>query len=235
MSYILVTGAAKNIGKAISLLLAKKGYDIAVHYKDSEDEALALQDEIRGYGVQSEVIYGDFSTKKGLDAFISLVKQKLKKVKGLVNNASVYKVGPLKDTSFFDLENLYQVNLFTPFYLINSFVKELIEQKGSIVNIGMCGLLTNMVDNYAPAYQMSKLSLLMLTKSLAKSLAKYKIRVNMVSPGYTETSVDLPQRGTNLPFGRAAKNVEIAEAVLFFMSHSYITGQNMEVAGGVRL
>jgi 3-oxoacyl-[acyl-carrier protein] reductase len=235
MSYIIVTGGSKNIGKEVSLLLAKSGCDVAIHYKDGIDQADALQKEIRSLGVNCEIVFGDFSSEEGLEAFVSLAKAKLKSIKGLVNNAGFYKVGALQETSFHELKHIFQVNLFSAFYLIQSFVKELIIEEGSIVNLGMCGLISKMADDYATAFQMSKLSLLMLTKSFAKSLAKDKIKVNMVSPGYTETSIDLPKNYDSLPMKRAAANIEIAEGVLFFLNHPYITGQNLEIAGGVRL
>ena len=236
MSYILITGASNNIGKAIALLLAKNGYDIAIHYKESSKNALLLKEEIEKYNVKAITIFGDFSNKEGVDIFIALVKRNIKKLKGFINNASIYKQGALTDTSYNELKDIFQVNMFSPFHLINSFYKcGLLERNGNIINLGMCGLLTKMADMHASAFQMSKLSLLMLTKSFALSLAKDNIRVNMVSPGYSETSVDLPSNIDNLPLKRAATNDEIAEAVLFLIRHQYITGENLEVAGGVRL
>lgn len=235
MSYIIVTGGSKNIGREISLSLAKSGYDVAVHYNDGIDQADALQKEIKSLGVNCEIVFGDFSSEEGLEAFVSLAKAELKYIKGLINNASFYKIGPLQDTSFHELKHVFQVNFFSSFYLIKSFMKDLVKEEGAIVNLGMCGLISKMADDYATAFQMSKLSLLMLTKSFAKSLAKDKVRVNMVSPGYTETSIDLPKNYDSLPMKRPATNIEIAEGVLFFLKHSYITGQNLEIAGGVRL
>lgn len=236
MSYILVTGAANNIGREISLLLAEKGYNIVIHYRESEVSAISLKEEIeRKYRVKSVLAYGDFSSKKGIDTFISSVRQKVERLKGIVNSASIYKKGSLIDTSYVEFEEMTQVNLTAPFYLVNSFLKDLLVEDSVIINLGICGLLSKMADTYAPAYQMTKLSFLMLTKSYALSLAKNKIRVNMVSPGYSETSVDLPVSLDVIPLKRLCLNKEIAETVLFLIEHKYITGQNIEVAGGMRL
>lgn len=235
MSYILVTGGSKNIGREISLLLAKNGYDIAIHYRRRKDLAETLQKEIKRFKVKCEIIYGDFSAKEGLYDFVLDVKNKLGSIKALINNAALYKTGSLDSISYEELKELFQVNLFSSFYLIQSFMKESILKEGVIVNLGMCGLISKMADDYATGFQMSKLSLLMLTKSYAKTLAKDKIRVNMISPGYTETSIDLPKNFDLHPMKRPATNAEIAEGVLFFLKHPYITGQNLEIAGGIRL
>ena len=235
MSYILITGGSKNIGRETALFLAKNGYDIAIHYKDGKDSAESLVHEIKSFGVKSEALFGDFSSINGLKEFVFVAKSKLKVIKGLINNAAVYKVGSLEDTTYEELAQMFQVNLFSSFYLIKSFVPELKREEGSIINLGICGLLTKFADEYAAAFQMSKLSLLMLTKSFAKSLAKDRIRVNMISPGYTETSIDLPRSAEVVPLSRFAKNREIAEAILFFLKSPYITGQNLEIAGGLRL
>jgi 3-oxoacyl-[acyl-carrier protein] reductase len=235
MSFILVTGGTKNIGKEIALLLAKEGEDILLHYRENLDGAQKLKKEIESSKRRCEIIYGDFSTKEGVESFvISLLKQH-KKIKGLVNNASLYSPLPLEKTTLDLLKETFWVNLFSPFYLIKELAYSHMEEGGAIVNLGMCGLQSSLSTSYALAYQMSKLSLLSLTKSVAKNLLQKKIRVNMVSPGYTESSVDLPKDPKNFLMGRAAFNKEVAEAVLFFFKHPYLTGQNLEVAGGVRL
>jgi NAD(P)-dependent dehydrogenase (short-subunit alcohol dehydrogenase family) len=91
-------------------------------------------------------------------------------------------------------------------------------------------------DVYAPAYRIAKTGLLMLTKSLAKELAHASVNVNMVSPGYMENAVDLPDK-LSLPMHRAASFEEVSRTVVFLLADEskYITGQNIEVCGGVRL
>lgn len=234
MSYVIVTGGSKNIGKEIATQLAKNGHDIAIHYRKNREEVEVLEKELQKEKVKVKLLYGDFSQKEGIESFVCEAKERLGKIKGIINNAAVYKLGGLNEISFDDLHSLFLVNLFTPFYLINSLIKELSKEKGFIVNIGMCGLFSKLSDDWAAGYQMSKLALLMLTKSFAKSLAKEGVRVNMVSPGYSETSVGLPPKSF-FPLGRPSTNKEIAEAVLFFIKNEYVTGQNLEVAGGVRL
>ena len=92
-------------------------------------------------------------------------------------------------------------------------------------------------DVYSTAYTMTKASLLLLTKSLALELAPDQVRVNMISPGYLEDSVDLPMDLSKIPMQRPAKSEEVADVIAFLLSDKayYLTGQNIEVAGGTRL
>lgn len=235
MSYVLVTGSTKNIGRDICLALATEGYDIVAHYKFNFIEAKRLQKEIISLGRKCEIIRGDFSNKEGVKLFISSLIPRISIFKGLVNNASIYPLGSLEDSSLKDVENTFWVNFFSPFYLIQTLACNYMKEGGSIVNVGICGLNSNISTTHAPIYQMSKSSLLSLTRCAAKSFCQKDIRVNMVSPGYTDTSSDRPLDPAKLPMRRVAQSKEIASAVVFFFKNSYITGQNIEVAGGVRL
>jgi len=107
--------------------------------------------------------------------------------------------------------------------------------QGVVINIGTTGLARNHADVHAPFYNASKQALLYMTRSLAKELAPYKVRVNMVSPGAMSHSVDLAEYADRLPFRRPASPEEVAEAVAFLVKEEYVTGQNLEVAGGFGL
>ena len=106
---------------------------------------------------------------------------------------------------------------------------------GQIVNIGYAGLDALVGNPDAMPYQVSKTGLLVLTKSLAEGLAP-RVRANMVSPGQLENSIDLPEdlEGT-IPSGRAGRLEEVAEALLWLLDAEYVTGVNIDVAGGYRL
>ena len=112
--------------------------------------------------------------------------------------------------------------------------RELSSHLKNIIFLGVAGIMQSLSDARTSFYTLAKLNLLMLTKSLAKELAPKQIRVNMISPGYLEESIDQPK---SLPMERPAKWEEIAEAALFFLDpkNRSITGQNLEIAGGVRI
>lgn len=233
---VLITGAAKNLGKALALALAQSGYSLICHYRNSRKEAHRLIEECQLFGVEAHAIEGDFSTPEGVHDFISKLNPYLENLYGLVNNVGNYKVGSAIKTDEASWFELFQTNLHAPFLLTRALLPMLIRNQGRIINIGISGLNCQKGFSHSTAYSLSKLALLGLTKSLAKELAKEEITVNMVSPGYLEISVNLPD-DNKLPLKRAARFDEIIRAIEFLLDQKsgYITGQNIEVAGAIGL
>lgn len=237
MRWTLVTGGAKHLGAAICIELARQGYSVVVHYRNSEKEAHAVVDHCLKYHVQAECIQGDFATLETTKDFIHRYQNKFPETENLINNVGNYFLGSSLEISEELWFELYQTNLHTPYLLIKNLHPSLKKCKGSIINIGVSGLNAARANTYSTAYTMTKSSLLALTKSLALELASDQVRVNMVSPGYLDTSIDLPKDLSEIPMHRAAKSEEVAEVVSFLLSDKaqYLTGQNIEVAGGMGL
>jgi NAD(P)-dependent dehydrogenase (short-subunit alcohol dehydrogenase family) len=236
-TWTLVTGGAKRLGAAICLALAAKGHNIAVHYRQSEQEALSVAEACRKHGVLAEIIQGDFSTTETTEAFAKNYLQQFKETQNLINNVGNFLVRTATKTTQEQWLDLFQNNLNAPFLLINACLPSIKKHHGAIINLGVAGIQEVNADIYSTAYSCAKTGLWMLTKSLAKELASSHVRVNMVSPGYLDISVDLPDDVCTLPMGRAAAPQEAADVIAFLLdpSASYITGQNIEVAGGIRL
>jgi len=233
MSWVLVTGGAQRLGREICKVLAHRGYDVAIHYKSSGEAASCVASECRAMGVNVELLQGDFSSPASTKEFVERVKQH--PLKHLINNVGNYWLESALETSLERWRDLFQTNFFAPLELVKMLVPSLKEQRGSIVNIGVAGIDTLRGHSYSAAYVASKASLLMLTKALAVELAPNEVRVNMVSPGQLDISVDYLQQ--RLPMGRPGSCREVADVVAFLVddANGYITGQNIEVAGGVRL
>lgn len=229
--WTLVTGAAKGLGKEIALTLAKKGYNLLIHYNKSSREAEEVMRLCQEAGVQSKVVQGDFSSLESTQRFISL----LHNVEHLVNNVGNFLIKPGLETPVDVWQDLYQVNFLAPLAIIQGLIHSIREYNGTIINIGCVGVLR--ADSKYTAYTSTKMSLYMLTKSLAKQLAPDLVRVNMVSPGELENSVSLSERGLALPMRRAGKCQEVADTVAFLVDpkNGYITGQNIEVGGALAL
>lgn len=221
---MLITGGAKKLGRTLTLAVSKK-YPVVIHYKNSKLEAMELQKEIG-----AEIIYGDFSSQEGIMSFVHEHKKRFPKTEGLIHNASHYLFGSFTEAPMD--KGLMQWN--TDFLTALILARELSSSLKNIIFLGIAGIMHSLSDTRTSFYTLSKLNLLMLTKSLAKELAPKHVRVNMISPGYLEDSIDQPK---SLPMQRPAKWLEIAEAVLFLLDpkNSYITGQNLEIAGGVRI
>lgn len=236
LPWSLVTGGAKGLGAEICLTLAKQGFPVLVHYRSSHREAADIVKICRQY-VPSEKIQGDFSNSNFLNQFNETLHQQSYEVGNLINNVGTYLVKPTLNYTQEDLCKLFQSNLFAPYALIQSLIPSLKKFQGNIINIGVAGINSLRADTYSIAYTMAKLSLGMLTRSLAKELAASFVKVNMVSPGYLENAVDLPKEPSSLPMKRPAVFKEVADIIAFLLKeeNSYVTGQNIEIAGGVRL
>ena len=236
MSWTLVTGAAKGLGSEICLELARRGHSIVIHYRESQREAEDLKRECLKLGVKAEIIKGDFSKEEDLLAFSKECMLRFPDMKNLINNVGNYYIGSTLETPIDLWKDLYQTNFFVPIQIIHSLMPSIVQLKGSIINIGVVGIHAVPADLYSPAYTSSKLALWMITKSLAKEYASKGVRVNMVSPGYLENAVDLPDNLSLLPQGRPVSLDETAKLVAFLLDENQsITGQNLEIAGGVRL
>jgi len=236
-SWTLVTGGSKRLGAEICKTLASNGYNILVHYNKSQKEALEIVHECKKLGVSADCISGDFASMPTLEDFIVRLTQSFPDISCLVNNVGNYIVGSVLATTPQQWNELFQVNLHAPYALIHSLIGSIKKNQGAIINIGIAGINHIPADLYSTAYTNTKLSLWMLTKSLAKDLASDRVTVNMVSPGYLDNAIDLPLDLTLLPMKRAATTNEVARVVAFLVDkeNDYITGQNIEVSGGVRL
>lgn len=237
MAWTLVTGGAKNLGANICLTLAQHGYDVVIHYHQSRSEALEVVQACQAFGVRAASIQGDFSSTDSILDFVKRYLHQFQDTANLINNVGNYLIKTALETEVEEWDDLFQTNVKAPFILIKNLISSIRLHQGHIVNLGLSGIGSVQANTYCTVYSMAKLSLWMMTRSLAKELASDQVRVNMVSPGYLETSMDLPKRLDRLPMGRLAQCVEVSQVIVFLLSQqgTYITGQNIEVAGGIGL
>lgn len=236
MTWTLVTGGAKRLGATICRTLAKQGHPIVVHYHTSYAEALEVVESCRQLGVRAECIQGDFSSPESTLQFAQEFLNRFSTVNNLINNVGNYLVKSALNTPSKEWQELFQVNFHAPVVLIQALIPAIKESQGNILNIGVSGLNTLRANQHTTAYSMTKMCLLMLTRSLAKELASANVRVNMVSPGQLEISVDKPNDPAAMLMHRFGTTEELAQVVAFLLEKGqYITGQNIEVAGGFGL
>lgn len=235
MKWTLVTGGCRGLGAAICRSLAAQGHSILVHYRNSQKEAQEVAADCRKHGVLAEIIQGDFSSGQSTAIFIKECLQRYPEIQNLINNVGHYLIKSAVETSPEEWDALFQINVNAPFALCHAFLLSLRACQGHIINIGVTGINNIHADVKRTAYKATKMSLLMLTKSLARELASDHVRVNMVSPGYLISSVDLHE--AKLPMQRAADFEEVVNAISFLLDqqNGYITGQNIEVGGGIGL
>lgn len=236
MSWALVTGGAKRLGRTLALELAKKGQNVAVHYRASDAEAEEAAAACRNFGGKAIAIQGDFSSPEGVEDFLIRYQEKCKETSLLIHNVGNYFIGPLAKTPREEWQALFQTNFHAAVQITQTLSSSLIEQKGSILAIGCSGLEGKHVSQSSPAYRASKSALLYYVRALALELAHEGVSVNMVSPGRLINSVDLTEeRIRRIPMGRPGELEEVARVVLFLTdpANRYVTGQNLEVAGGL--
>ena len=233
-TWTLITGAAKRTGASMAKALAATGHNVVIHYLSSKNEALSLASKCRQHGVEAETIQGDFSTPKTTQTFIKNYLKAYPETSCLINNVGNYLVKSALNTTPQDWLDLFQTNLHAPFALCHALTPSLRKHQGNIVNLGYCGVDSLRADTHCSAYTLTKTALLGLTKSLALELAPDGVRVNMLSPGSLENSVEKP---TQYPMGRPTTTEELCHALLFLLSTNaaHITGQNLEVNGALRL
>ncbi|MCK5682112.1 3-oxoacyl-ACP reductase FabG [bacterium] len=233
----LVTGAGRGIGAAIAETLAADGYDIWLNYRSNHDAAKSVADKITALGRECRLLPFDVADEEAVDGALSpLLAEETPYI--LVNNAGFARDGVMALMSRYDWQSVLRVHL-DGFFLITKLVvaRMLRKRSGRIVNVvstsGQIGVAGQV--NYSAA----KSGLIGATRSLAAEIAKRKILVNAVAPGFIETEMteDLPVDKIlpTIPLGRFGQAQEVADAVSFLCSDkaSYITGQVLSVNGGI--
>jgi len=238
----IVTGAGQGIGRAIALTLAKEGAAVTVN-DINLDSAKKVAKEIKSQGGQALPIKADVSNGEEVNTLVQKTLAGFKKIDILVNNAGIGKVIPAMELTEAQWDSIININLKGQFLCSQAVARHMIKQKrGKIVNIA--ALSGRVATPGMAAYGASKGGVLQLTRVLAIEWAKYNINVNAVSPGVTITATVeniLKQEPDfikgyleRIPFRRAAKPEDIANAVLFLVSSEAddITGQEITVDGG---
>ena len=234
----LITGSAKGIGRAIALDLASKGFDVAIHYRNSVNEAYITQKEALALGIHAIVLQADITDAKQAKALVDDTAQQLDGLSVIVNNVGDYSESPICDISFADWQHTIDSNLNATFYVTQTAIPHLKKAKwGRIINFACASAQTITARHLNTAYIVAKSGVIIYTKSLAKELAPLHITANIISPGIAENSFDVEDIEAFLPLKRAATLSEITRAAWFFIDPhaAYLTGQVLEVSGGWNL
>lgn len=243
---VLITGGAQGIGKGLSLAFANEGARVIC--VDHDEEAL---NEFQEYAFRKNLdiwtIRADLSKLSEIKILMDSVKDEVKRLDVLINNAGVSKFKPIEELSAEEFDEVLNINLRPAFVLskecIHFFKKQ---NSGAILNIASTRALMSEPDS--EAYAASKGGILALTHALAMSLSKYHVRVNAISPGWIEVR-DWKKKSASQkvehseadkkqhPVGRVGKPEDIARAALYLCSEDagFITGQNLVIDGGMTI
>lgn len=234
---VIVTGAAKGIGKAVAIAFAREGCNIVLNYHSHVDSDTIT--EIEGYGVTCKPMQGDVSDFSFVSEMVKEVKKELGSIDVLINNAGITKDMLLMRMSEEQFDSVINTNLKGTFNMIRHVSNVMLKQRsGAIVNMAsVVGINGNVGQaNYAA----SKAGVIGLTKSAAKELAARGITCNAIAPGYVETDMtavlgdNVKEAILNaIPLKRAGQAEDIARAAVFLADNPYITGQVLNVDGGM--
>lgn len=239
----LVTGGSRGIGSAIAKKLAADGHDIALTYRGRADAAEATVSECRACGVRAIAIQANIASEADSIRVLAQVKQELGPVGILVNNAGITRDGLMMRMKTEQFSEVIETNLTGAFIMSRLVVPDMMKARaGRIINI------TSVAGVYGNAgqanYSAAKAGLIGLTKSMAKEIGSRNITVNAVAPGFIDTDMTAELSESlrtaavsRIALGRLGQPEEIASAVAFLASQAagYITGQVLEVSGGLTL
>jgi 3-oxoacyl-[acyl-carrier protein] reductase len=233
----LVTGASRNIGRAIAMALAAGGASVAVNAQKSRDDAEKVAREIRGAGGGAEVFMADIAEAGAVHEMVDGIVRKFGRIDILVLNASVRKETPFIDMSYEEWRNLTSITLDGAFFCTKACLPHMIKAGGgSIVTIGGMTALSGAKRRVHGS--VGKHGLWGMTRALAKELGEHGINVNCVAPGQMNTPREAGRSVradvTGVPMGRRVEPEEIATTVRFLCGPGarMVSGQLIYVDGG---
>ena len=235
----LISGGARGIGRQVGLRLGERGWAVALCYRKSRAEAEATAAAIEKNGGRALAVHADVSTPEVCAALVQKVLDWQGRIDALIHCAGPYhRVDVLEETPA-GWREMFAGNLDSFFYLARRVAPVMIKQEsGRMVAFSMANADRLMAQTQLTAHYLAKVGVLGLVRSLAKALAKYKITVNAVSPGFIDSgsvdAADLNSLVETIPAGRIGSVDDATEAVLYLLSDeaAYVTGTSLHVSGG---
>jgi 3-oxoacyl-[acyl-carrier protein] reductase len=243
----LITGASRNIGRAIALAYAAEGADLVLNTRANREELEAVAAECRKAGVRVVTALADVSDAAAVEAMVTRGLAELGAIDVLVCNAAIRPHKSVADTSVDEWHHVLGVNLHSAFYLSRAVVPGMKERRrGSIIALGGLSSLTGRANT--AAVTTAKTGLLGLVRALAAELGPFGVRANMVMPGFIDTErryaewypefkqapPGSAEQLKQIPLGRLGRPEDIADACVFLASDAsaYVTGDTIRVMGG---
>lgn len=238
---VLVTGAARGIGKEIALALSAQGAHVVFNYRGDDAKAIALKEELEAKGGKATPLKFDITDYAAMTTAIDEFTKNIAPISGLVNNAGISKDTLLLRLKPDEISSIIDTNLKGAMMLTQALSRNFLKAENvSIVNMSsVVGLMGNVSQ---AAYAASKAGLIGFSKSVAKELASRNVRSNVICPGFiktdmTETLSDKVKEeyAKSIPLARMADPAEVADLTCFLLSNasSYITGEVIKIDGGL--
>src|SRR5574341_415023 len=235
----LITGGARGIGRALGIALAVAGWDVALCYRTSEREARETASLIRAAGRRALAERCDVSDPAAAEAFARRVEQELGAVDALINCAGPYhRVNILEETPA-GWREMFDHNLHPVFYLSRILAPGMKARRwGRVISFAMANADQMVAQPDVTAHYIAKAGILILTRTLARTLAPYGITVNAISPGFVNSGsapeAELASMVKRIPAGHVGELKDAVSAVRYLLSDEarYVTGANIHLSGG---
>ena len=237
---ILITGAAKRIGKEMAKAFFDRGWDIVIHFNNSIEDDQSLADQMNAKRSNSAlIIQANLDHAKDIEKLADLALSKNGRIDALINNASTFYPTPIGTFTEDNWEALMGSNLKAPLFLIQEFCEELKKNSGFIINVTDINVDKALINH--SIYLAAKSGLQTLTRALAKELAP-DIRVNAIAPGAileppnVEWTIEQKNKIINsVPMARMGTEKDIVDAAIYLSEAEYVTGQILNIDGGKSL
>ncbi len=241
----LVTGASLGIGRAAAIALGRAGALVAVNYRSHADEADEVVQAIRDLGSRAIKIQADVANLKAVEEMVGRTVEEFGKLDIAVSNAAYSDREPFYEADMAGFRRTVDVTMWGAFHLLRASAQQMIRQEhgGAIVMVSSPHAF--IAAPRSMAYNMSKAALDHMSKTAAIELAEFRIRVNILQPGWTDTPGErkyasedtLQVAGAKIPLGRLGTAEEMGESILFLVDprQEYITGATLLVDGGISL
>jgi len=235
----VISGGAKGIGRAVGISLAQEGWSVAFCYRKSEKEAAETLGEIKKNGVRGMAVKCDVSNSKAAENFVKHVEKEWGRIDALINGAGPYHRVNLLEETIECWHSMFDNNLHPVFYLSRLVSEGMkIRKWGRIISFSMANADQMVSQPQITAHYISKVGILILTRSLAKLLGPYGITVNAISPGFINSGSapesELQNMIKNIPAGYIGTTQDAVSVVRFLLSEEarYVNGANIHLSGG---
>ncbi|WP_053955381.1 elongation factor P 5-aminopentanone reductase [Inediibacterium massiliense] len=240
MKTVVITGASRGIGKAMTQMFAQKGYNVLMNFNKSEKEATELYDLLKNQGCSVKIFKADVSKRNEVNNMIEFCVQEFGTIDILINNAGISQEKLFTDLTDEDWDTMMNVNLKGVFYCTQKVLQYMIpRKKGKIINISsIWGMIGGSCEVH---YSVAKAGIIGLTKALAKELGPSNIQINCIAPGIIQTDMLSPYDENELkalieetPLMKLGNPSDIASCAYFLASNhsNFITGQIISPNGG---
>ena len=241
----LVTGASLGIGRATAIALGKAGAKVGVNYRSNHGKAQEVVDEIRKAGSDALLLPADVADQSAVEKMVAQTAAKFGKLDIAVSNAAYSDRDRFFEADMAGFRRTVDVTMWGAFYLMRAATQQMIKQ-GSGGNICLVSSPHAFIPApRAMAYNMSKAALEHMAKTAAIEVAEYRVRINVIQPGWTDTPGErkfaseetLQTAGAKIPLGRLGTSEEVARSILFLVdpANDYMTGACLLVDGGISL